>query len=95
MIEEIGVHSNKVNELLGWTMIKNSKFLEAIRFYQVLCREKNGDSIWFYLLAMCLFKSNLLSQSKKVFKHFINIEKTETELITNANVYLKKIAEES
>ena len=86
--------NNQVNELLGWTMLKNLKFLEAIRFYQVLCKGKDSDSVWFYLLGMCLFKSNLLGQSKKVFKHYLTLKELPTELKSNAQSYLTQLSEQ-
>ena len=86
--------NNQVNELLAWTMLKNLKLLESIRFYQILCNEKKRDAIWFYLLAMCLFKSKLLGQSKTVFEHYLTIEGISKELANNAQFYLAQIPEQ-
>ncbi|MCJ8311352.1 MAG: hypothetical protein HRU38_00100 [Saccharospirillaceae bacterium] len=94
MIEKNESLNNKVNELLGWTMLKNIKFLEAVRFYQIICKDKNSETIWFYLLALCLFKSKLFNQSTKVFKHFLTLKNTQKELVKNAQFYITQMSEQ-
>ncbi|BCE01141.1 tetratricopeptide repeat protein [Marinicellulosiphila megalodicopiae] len=91
LIENQEVEEVVVFELLAWTMLKNKKYLEAIRLYQQLSKSEEKQSIWFYLLAYCLYQEKLYKQARKVFSYFLTLGYDSNDVINNANQYLEKI----